>query len=211
MLLSSRLKLLFTIWVVSEVLVFVGVAHLIGFGWALLAGIATSLIGASLLKRAGAAAMMRLRGALQGRHGGEDSDVLDGSLVALGAAALILPGFLSDAFGLAMAVPAVRDRALHWIRGGGLGVRVGTRGQPCRSADDRSRSRSMEPHATQPRRRRTLAVEQIARRPRISVDALAERPSGIFGEVDLHLAHEVRRDHALAVAALIVGEPGDLT
>ncbi len=122
-LLSPRLKWLATIWTVVEVLVFLLVVHLVGLGWTLLAGIATTLMGASLLRRAGAAAMMRLRGTLQGRRDGAPHDALEGTLVAVAAAALILPGFLSDAFGLALAVPVVRARAAGWIRAGGLGVR----------------------------------------------------------------------------------------
>ncbi len=122
-LLSTRLKLLVTIWIVAEVLVFVGVAELVGLGWTLLAGLASTLLGAWLLKRTGAAAMMRLRGALQGRHDGRPDDVLDGTMAAFAAAALILPGFLSDAVGLTLAIPVVRTRAARWVRGGGLGIR----------------------------------------------------------------------------------------
>ena len=122
-LLSSRLRLLATIWAVAEGLVLIGVAHLIGRGWALLAGLATTLLGASLLKRAGAAAILQVRSALGGRHDGQPGDALDGTLAAVAAAALILPGFLSDAVGLALAIPAVRHRVARWIRDGGLGVR----------------------------------------------------------------------------------------
>ena len=130
-LLSPRLKLLATIWIVVEVMVFLAAVHVIGLGWALLAGVATTLLGASLLKRAGAAAMMRLRGALQGGHDGRPQDALDGTLAAVAAAALILPGFLSDAVGLALAMPAVRGRVARWVRAGGLGVRFeGSHGRP---------------------------------------------------------------------------------
>ena len=122
-LLSTRLKLLVTTWIVAEVLVFVGVAELIGLGRALLAGFAGALLGAWLLKRTGAAAMMRLRGALRGRRDGHPDDVLDGSLAAFAATALILPGFLSDAVGAALAIPLVRTRVARWVRAGGLGVR----------------------------------------------------------------------------------------
>lgn len=124
MLLSTRLKLLVTVWFVSEVLVFIGVAELIGFGWALLASFTTTIIGFSLLKRAGAAAMMRLRGAFQGRHDGGLEDVLDGTMATVAAVALILPGFLSDIVGLMLAVPAIRGHAARWVRAGGLGIRV---------------------------------------------------------------------------------------
>ena len=122
-LLSGRLRLLATIWFVAEVLVFIGVAQAIGLGWALLVGLATTLLGASLLKRAGAAAMVQLRRALQGRSSGGPHDALEGTLAAVSAAALILPGFLSDAVGLGLAVPFVRRRAARWVRGGGLGIR----------------------------------------------------------------------------------------
>ena len=121
-LLSTRLKLLAMIWLVAEALVFLAVVKLIGFGWALLAGLATTLIGASLLKRVGASAMMRLRGSLGGRHH-QPQDALEGTLAAVSAAALMLPGFISDGLGLVLAVPAVRSRVARWVRDGGLGIR----------------------------------------------------------------------------------------
>ena len=137
MLLSTRLKLLITVWIVCEVLVFVGAAHLVGIGWVLIVGVATTLFGASLLKRAGAAALTRLREPLQERHDGRHDGVLDGTLKALAAAALILPGFLSDAVGLALSIRAVRARATRWVRGGGLGVRF-------KDSDDRPGPRTIE-------------------------------------------------------------------
>lgn len=121
-LLSTRLRLLATIWLVAEVLVFLAVVQLIGLGWALLVGLATTLVGASLLRRVGASAMMRLRASLGGRHG-QPQDALEGTLAAMSAAALMLPGFMSDGIGLALAVPAVRSRAARWVRDGGLGIR----------------------------------------------------------------------------------------
>lgn len=129
-LLSTRLKLLATLWIVAEVLAFVGVAHLVGLGWALLAGLATTLVGVFMLKRVGAAAMMRLRGALRDRGDGRPQDALDGTLAALAAVALILPGFLSDTLGLMLAIPVVRGRVAHWVRSGGIGPRfAGTAGR----------------------------------------------------------------------------------
>ena len=122
-LLSARLRLVAMIWIVLEVLVFLGVVRLIGLGWALLAGLAATLFGMSLLKRTGAAAMLRLRGVLQGRHDGRPQDALEGTLAAVAAMALMLPGFISDFAGLALAVPAVRSRVARWVRAGGLGVR----------------------------------------------------------------------------------------
>lgn len=123
MLLSTRIKMLLALWFAAEILVFVGIVHLVGLGLALLAGLATTLLGASMLKRAGAAAMIRLRGVVQGRHDGRLEDVLDGALTTLAAVALILPGFLSDAVGVALAIPVVRGRASRWVRSGGLGLR----------------------------------------------------------------------------------------
>ena len=136
-LLSTRLRLLITIWIVAEVFAFIGVTQLIGLGWALLAGLASTLIGVSLLKRAGTAAMMRLRGTLQGRHDGRLEDVLDETLSALAAAALVLPGFLSDTVGLMLAIPTVRRRAARWVRSGGLGVRF-------KASDGRSGPRTID-------------------------------------------------------------------
>ena len=141
-LLSSRLKLILLAWMIAETLVFVAVVETIGIGGALLAGLLTSFLGAFLLKRMGRAAMERLRGTVSGRAempGG----VLDGTLQALAAAALLVPGFLSDVVGLALYVPPVRAAAVRRLQGGTRRGRFG-------DSDDPHRGRKREPGRHEP-------------------------------------------------------------
>lgn len=115
---SARfLRLIVFSWALAELLAFSLVAHWVGIGGALLAGLATTLLGALLIRQLGAAAFIRLRAAVAGRGGGAEGDLLEGTLRAFSAAALLLPGFLSDAVGLALAVPAVRSAARRRLAG----------------------------------------------------------------------------------------------
>ena len=127
--LSTGIKFALGIWLAAEVLVFVLVAEVIGIPAALLVAFITSLFGWTLLKRSGASAMVKLRALLDGRaNQNEAPRFLDDGLATAGAVALLVPGFLSDVLGFALAVPAARDRLSRWIGGGGLAVlRTGTR------------------------------------------------------------------------------------
>lgn len=114
--LLSRVKLLVAVWAVLEAVAFVAVVRWIGLGAALGIGLLTTLAGAGLLKRVGSAAVLRLRSGLS-RRGGGSGEVLDGALQAVAALALLLPGFLGDLLGLALAVPFVRAAAIRRIAG----------------------------------------------------------------------------------------------
>ena len=132
MLLTTRIKLALAIWIVCEVVAFSLVAHWIGVPRAILVGVITSLLGLSLLRRAGTSALMKLRAGLDGRASPERAagHFLDETLATVGALALLLPGFLSDLVGLALAAPALRDKVAGWIGRGGLThLRTGRRAQ----------------------------------------------------------------------------------
>ncbi len=131
----SSFKTALLLWFAAEVLVFALAVHLVGLGWAMLAEVASTALGFILLKRTGAAAMLKLRAAFQGRRApgrdprrdmgrdagnSGDADIVDGALSVLGALALVLPGFLSDLFGLALLVRAVRTRLAASLGGGRL-------------------------------------------------------------------------------------------
>jgi UPF0716 protein FxsA len=127
MLLSTRIKVALALWFAAEAIVFALIARLIGFPEALLLAFVTSLFGWTLLKRAGASAIVKLRASLDGRVARADSQrFLDDTLATVGALALLMPGFLSDLAGLILAVPAARDRVSQWIGTRGIaGVRPG--------------------------------------------------------------------------------------
>jgi UPF0716 protein FxsA len=111
-----RLPVLFVtylgLWVGAELAAFAAVVHVIGFAGAILACILTTLAGLAMLRRLGLSAVLRLRQVVA-RRTSEQSGlsremVLDGTLAGLGAVLLILPGFVSDLVGLALAAPSFR-------------------------------------------------------------------------------------------------------
>lgn len=92
---------------VVELIVLVQVAGEIGFLDTVGLLIVVSLVGAWLAKRAGVGVARRIQRAV---NAGEapDREVLDGALVLLAGVLLILPGFVSDAIGIALLLPPVR-------------------------------------------------------------------------------------------------------
>lgn len=128
--LGAKVPLFLFAWALAEFVAFAMVAKTLGFLGALLLCLATSLAGLAMLRRVGVSAALGLRRAMAR---GRDPDVAaqaqreaatDGALAALGALLLILPGFVSDFFGLALASPSVRAWAQERMspsrgRGGG--------------------------------------------------------------------------------------------
>jgi UPF0716 protein FxsA len=108
--LSARLPLFIALWVVAEFAAFSFVSHAVGFGGALLLCLLTSLIGLAMLRRIGLATALRLAMAMRSHEqaGLSRDAVVDGTLAGLGSVLLILPGFVSDLAGLALAAPSVR-------------------------------------------------------------------------------------------------------
>lgn len=134
--LHARLLLFLALWLISEVAAFALIVQIIGFSGAILLCILTGFAGVAMLRRLGISAAFRLRQALARRsheQGGEQGGlsreaVLDGALAGLGSILLILPGFVSDFFGLALAAPSIR----FWVA---ERVRIGKfRGAPSRRA-----------------------------------------------------------------------------
>jgi UPF0716 protein FxsA len=97
--------------VILEIVVLIGVTHLLGgVLWALLLVLATSALGGWLLRREGARTWRRfLSAAQQGRAPG--AEVSNGVVGLSAAVLLVIPGFLTDVLGLALLVPPVRRLA----------------------------------------------------------------------------------------------------
>lgn len=106
------------LWIVAEVAVIVWLAHNISW-WTLLLMAATSMLGVWMVLHEGARSLQRLRDAI---HSGIAAPDRAGStgLTLLGGALLVLPGFLSDAVGLLLAVP-VTQAPLRRLLGRRLG------------------------------------------------------------------------------------------
>ena len=106
----SAAGLTFVLAVLAEVLVFVGVAHLIGLGWAFLALIAVSFFGLWLMRHEGPRAWREFR--TVAAAGGRPGAKLTRHAVGLLAGILVaVPGFLSALVGLSLFVPPVRSLA----------------------------------------------------------------------------------------------------
>jgi UPF0716 protein FxsA len=99
--------LLFIILPIVEILVIVKVAGEIG-GWNTLALlVATSIIGAFLVRHEGFIVLRRIqeqlnRGYMPGR------ELVDGALVLAGGIMMMVPGFITDALGLLLLFPPTR-------------------------------------------------------------------------------------------------------
>jgi UPF0716 protein FxsA len=96
------------LWLCAEVIVFVMVVQTVGLLGAVALGIVTSLMGAAMLRQLGLRALSGLRQTVRDGQPTEGA-LLDGALAALGGLLLVLPGFLTDAVGLALAAPSVRQ------------------------------------------------------------------------------------------------------
>ena len=99
-----------------ELVAFIAVAQTIGFLWALLLIVATSLAGAMVLRHAGGNHIARVRVALG--EGGLTALQADsvGTLTLLAGIFLLIPGFITDILGLLLLLAPLR-RALSALLG----------------------------------------------------------------------------------------------
>ena len=121
------LVLLLTIVPVLELVILLQVHHAIASAWgagtALLVTIgsiaATGIAGAMLARHQGMSVLRELQARMgQGELPGQA--LMDGVLILVGAALLLTPGFLTDAFGFSLLIPvtrsAYRKLLLRWVR-----------------------------------------------------------------------------------------------
>ena len=91
-----------------ELAVFVAVAAMIGFGWALSLVAAGSTIGLLILRRAGGSHIARMRVALnQGSFTTLQADASGGAILTAGIL-LLIPGFITDIAALCLLIPPMR-------------------------------------------------------------------------------------------------------
>ena len=113
----------------AELAGFLLVAISIGWLWATIALVSTSALGIALLRRSGRHAFGRLTQAL--RNDGIAALRLDSPAVAtlLGAALLVLPGFITDVVGGALFLPRFRKWAARRLGNVTSAARPGNRGR----------------------------------------------------------------------------------
>jgi UPF0716 protein FxsA len=94
----------------AEVATFAAIATAIGWFWTLCLFLATTVLGLALLRRSGRRDIDRLRDAW--RRDGLRAFHLESPGIGpmLGGILLVFPGFITDALGLLLLVPAIRRR-----------------------------------------------------------------------------------------------------
>ena len=97
-----------------EIFVIIQVGQLVGPWWTVALLVASSVIGAVLMKREGSRAWGRFRSALD-RGKVPARETADGGLVIFGGALLLTPGFVTDLAGLLLLLPGSRDVARRFM------------------------------------------------------------------------------------------------
>ena len=106
--------LAFVVFPIAEVFVFVEVGLAIGWLWAVVLLVGSSVLGAWLLRIHGRLTIERMaRAVSEGRAPGPAG--IDGALGLLGGVLLLIPGFITDALGALLLLPFSRVLVRRWI------------------------------------------------------------------------------------------------
>ena len=110
-----KLFLAFTIIPVSEIYILIAIGGQIGILPSIALGILTGIVGASLARSQGLRTLGRIRDSFQqGVVPGEE--LLNALLIAIAGIVLLTPGFLTDAAGLFLLIPATRTLCREWLK-----------------------------------------------------------------------------------------------
>lgn len=97
-----------------EIAVFIWVGGLIGIFPTILLTVITALAGTLMLRQQGLSLLMRMQKELDaGRTPG--NEVMQGAMIVLASIFLLIPGFVTDAIGLLLFVPPVREALARFI------------------------------------------------------------------------------------------------
>jgi UPF0716 protein FxsA len=116
-------------WLALELAAFLIVAQAVGFVGALLIGLATSLAGAVVLRQTGLGALAQIRASFDGAPQ-RPGAMVDGWIRAFAGVLLVIPGFLTDLAGLALAAPSVRQMLARRFGGAPAFTSAPRRGRP---------------------------------------------------------------------------------
>lgn len=110
-----KLFLAFTIIPVSEIYILIAIGGQIGILPSISLVILTGIVGASLARSQGLKTLGRIRDSFQqGVVPGEE--LLNALLIAIAGIVLLTPGFLTDAAGLFLLIPATRTLCREWLK-----------------------------------------------------------------------------------------------
>ena len=110
-----KLFLAFTIIPVSEIYILIAIGGQIGILPSIGLVILTGIVGASLARSQGLQTLGRIRDSFQqGVVPGEE--LLNALLIAIAGIVLLTPGFLTDAAGVFLLIPASRTLCREWLK-----------------------------------------------------------------------------------------------
>ncbi|MBP8185246.1 MAG: membrane protein FxsA [Pseudomonas sp.] len=107
--------LLFLLFPLLELTLLIKVGGAIGVLPTLLLVVGSAVLGSVLLRVAGIATALRVRERLA-RGELPEQEMLEGLLIAIGGGLLLLPGFISDVFGLLCLLPFTRRLLVNKLR-----------------------------------------------------------------------------------------------
>jgi len=104
--------ILFIMIPLAEIIVFMNVSDVIGLGTALIMALLTAILGGTIVRYQGIQTIMAAQGNM--RRGILPSrELFDGLCLVAAGATLITPGFITDALGFALLIPALRGLLLQ--------------------------------------------------------------------------------------------------
>ncbi len=110
-----KLFLAFTLIPVSEIYILIAIGGQIGILPSIGLVILTGIVGASLARSQGLQTLGRIQDSFQqGLVPGEE--LLNALLIAIAGIVLLTPGFLTDAAGLFLLIPATRTLCREWLK-----------------------------------------------------------------------------------------------
>lgn len=109
------LPLIFIVLPLVEIAGFALVGSLIGVLPTVALVIASTVLGAVLLRIQGFGALMRIRATMEA-GGAPGRDVIHGIMIALAGALLVIPGFFTDLLGLLLFIPLIRDLVWRFLK-----------------------------------------------------------------------------------------------
>lgn len=110
-----KLFIAFTLIPVLELYVLIRVGTMLGALNTIAVVIVTAIAGAHLARVQGMQTMMRVRAKLSSGEVPAD-DLVDALIIFIAGVTLLTPGFITDAFGILLLIPATRSVFKRWLK-----------------------------------------------------------------------------------------------